>query len=110
MSKSNWLFKFIIISIITITLLPVSLTPVYAKDQYDVKNSVVAIISTSPYDGSLKGWGTGFAIGEKGKKVEYIVTNAHVVFDMTTGEPYDVSICYSNAENDFVTPTIYKEL
>jgi len=36
MSKSNWLFKFIIISIITITLLPVSLTPVYAKDQYDV--------------------------------------------------------------------------
>jgi len=55
----------------------------------------------------LKGWGTGFAIGEKGKKVEYIVTNAHVVFDMTTGEPYDVSICYSNAENDFVTPTIY---
>ncbi len=38
----------------------------------------VVMVSVTAADGR-GGWGSGFAIGEKGQKVEYIVTNFHVI-------------------------------
>ena len=57
------------------------------------------------------GWsGTGFAIGDPDKPVEYIVTNAHVV---TASGKYvagttSLKVYFSYATNDFMIPSIYK--
>lgn len=51
--------------------------------------------------------GTGFAVGDPDKPVEFIITNAHVVLD-DFGLQCDLKVFFSKAENDFVIPTIYK--
>lgn len=66
----------------------------------DAKKSVVAVISQ---DGMS--YGTGFAIGEAGKPVEYIVTNNHVVqgdVGNTTA-----TVAFDLASNDFVLANVY---
>lgn len=95
-----------LLAAITILLSFMSIT-VYAGSASDAKNSVVAIISQ---DGS--GYGTGFAIGQVGKPVEYIVTNNHVVkgeagnttatvaFDLASNEMMLANVYYYNAEKD----------
>lgn len=88
------------------------------KDPYEVRNSVVLIESCSLLsDGStVGGAGTGFAIGKPGEKVEYIVTNGHVVqggYKVPTMAEYQglvtasyTRVYYSAAENDFVVPEV----
>ncbi len=44
----------------------------------DARNGVVRLAIVEEETGNLWGWGSGFFIGEAGKPVEYIVTNAHV--------------------------------
>jgi hypothetical protein len=73
----------------------------------DAKNSVVAVIRQ---DG--KSYGTGFAIGEVGKPIEYIVTNNHVVsgdagnttatvaFDLASNEMMLANVYFYDAEKD----------
>ncbi len=73
----------------------------------DAKNSVVAVISQDGYS-----YGTGFAIGEVGKPVEYIVTNNHVVrgdsgnttatvaFDLASNEMMLANVYFYDAEKD----------
>ena len=51
--------------------------------------------------------GTGFAVGDPAKPVEYIITNAHVVMD-DIGEQCSLKVYFSYAQNDFVIPTVYK--
>lgn len=57
------------------------------------------------------GWsGTGFAIGDPGKPVEYIVTNAHVV---TASGAYkagstEIRVYFSYAANDYMIASVYK--
>lgn len=51
--------------------------------------------------------GSGFAIGDPKKNVEYIVTNAHVVTDIF-GNMGNLRVYFSYAQNDFVVPTLYK--
>lgn len=54
------------------------------------------------------GWsGTGFAIGDPGKPIEYIATNAHVATDPNVIQ-IELKVYFSYAQNDFVIPTIYK--
>lgn len=52
--------------------------PVFAEGAIDAARDGVVMVSVQGADGS-QGWGSGFAIGEKGKKIEYIVTNYHVI-------------------------------
>lgn len=66
----------------------------------DAKNSVVAVISQ---DGTS--YGTGFAIGEVGKPVEYIVTNNHVV--QGDAGNTTATIAFDLASNDFVLANVY---
>jgi len=66
----------------------------------DAKNSVVAVISQ---DGMS--YGTGFAIGEVGKPVEYIVTNNHVV--QGDAGNTTATIAFDLASNDFVLANVY---
>ena len=79
----------------------------------DARNGVVFIVSSGyarSADGDKKSatWtGSGFAIGDPQKPVEYIVTNAHVILD-DFGEQCTLSVYFSYAANDFVRPTIYK--
>ena len=93
---------------------------VYAGTASDAKNSVVAVISQ---DG--KKLGSGFAIGEVGKPVEFIVTNNHVVqgigfttadvgFDLASNERVTANVYFSDAEKDIAIlklpqPTIERE-
>lgn len=66
----------------------------------DAKNSVVAVISQ---DGMS--YGTGFAIGEVGKPVEYIVTNNHVV--QGDAGNTTATIAFDLASNDYVLANVY---
>ena len=50
---------------------------VYASSPSEAKDSVVCI-GVGDSKGNLIGWGTGFAIGQTGEPIQYIVTNAHV--------------------------------
>lgn len=87
------------------------------KDPYGARESVVLVASavTLVNGQSAAGTGTGFAIGKPGKKVEYIVTNAHVVEYgyMSHLSEYQSVVAYSSiqvyfsaAENDFVIPEV----
>lgn len=91
----------------------------------DARNSVVFIFGTGyapavnekgeylidengQYIPKKNGWsGTGFAVGDPDKPVEFIITNAHVVLD-DYGLQCDLKVYFSYAQNDFVIPTIYK--
>ncbi len=76
-------------------------------DNYtEAKEGVVYIVSE--HSDSI-GTGSGFAIGENGKPVQYIVTNYHVVFDTDTGEKADtVTVCFSAAANRYMVAQIYR--
>lgn len=83
------------------------------KDPYDVRKSVVMVYSYLQLtDGqSANVMGTGFAIGEPGQPVEYVVTNGHVVEYGYMGprvyaeqaSAAGVQVYFSAAENDYVT-------
>jgi len=70
-----------------------------ASSVSEAKNSVVVVISETG------GYGTGFAIGEEGKPVEYIVTNNHVV-DGDKGCT-TATIAFDLASNDYVNANVY---
>lgn len=76
-------------------------------DNYtEAKDGVVYIVSEHE---TYIGTGSGFAIGENGKPVQYIVTNYHVVFDTDTGEKADsVTVCFSAAANRYMVAQIYR--
>jgi S1-C subfamily serine protease len=67
------------------------------------KDSVVFIFATS---GESAGRGSGFAIGERGKPVQYIVTNAHCVLDRN-GNRMNVQVYFSVAANNFMAAEIF---
>lgn len=75
----------------------------------DAKNGVVYIeCAGKKADGTPGSWrGTGFAIGDPDKPVEYIVTNAHVVLDGMGRKGY-ITVYFSKAANRYVNATIYK--
>lgn len=51
--------------------------------------------------------GSGFAIGDPDKPVEYIVTNAHVILD-DLGRIGDLTVYFSYAQDKKAIPTVYK--
>ena len=79
-------------------------------DPYEARNGVVMIatIAQDSQGNTASGMGTGFAIGNPGEPVEYIVTNGHVVQKAYEYPRIDPSISgkvyvyYSAAENDYV--------
>lgn len=73
---------------------------VSADTASDAKNSVVAVINQNGTN-----YGTGFAIGEVGKPVEYIVTNNHVV-DGDAGNT-TATVAFDLASNDYVLANVY---
>ncbi|MEN6417456.1 MAG: trypsin-like peptidase domain-containing protein [Clostridiaceae bacterium] len=81
------------VALILTLLLALSLTVTSAAASEnavaDARNGVVRIVFTYTLDGEPDGqMGTGFFVGEEGKPVEYILTNAHVVtvYDQYTGD------------------------
>ncbi len=81
-------------------MLSVMTVTVSAGSVSEAKNSVVAVIGQDGMN-----YGTGFAIGEVGKPVEYIVTNNHVV----QGDEGNTTatIAFDLASNDFVSANVY---
>lgn len=79
-------------------------------DPYEARNGVVMIgvIAQDSQGNTASGMGTGFAIGNPGEPVEYIVTNGHVVqkaYEYPRIDPSisgKVQVYYSAAENDYV--------
>lgn len=81
----------------------------------EARDSVVLIAAGfSQYvdtDGSvysnILGKGSGFAIGEPGKPISHIVTNAHVVTDAYGNKADAVTVYFSAAANKYMTAQIY---
>jgi len=71
----------------------------------DARNGVVRIINVSA-DKLNAATGTGICIGQKGKPVEYVITNAHVAGDLySEGEPFkatdgDIFVVFDNLYAD----------
>lgn len=95
--------------LITCLFIMLSSMTVFAVTPSDAKDSVV-VVATYDSNGQAIGWGSGFAIGEPGKAIQYIVTNCHVV------EPRDsdgnviqstVKVYFSAAANKFMSAEVY---
>ena len=69
---------------------------------------MIGVIAQDSQGNTASGMGTGFAIGNPGEPVEYIVTNGHVVqkaYEYPRIDPSisgKVQVYYSAAENDYV--------
>ena len=86
-STKKWVALFLTL----LLALSLTVTSAMASDNpvADARNGVVRIVFTYTLDGEPSGqMGTGFFIGEEGKPVEFILTNAHVVtvYDEYTGD------------------------
>lgn len=83
--------KWVVLILTLLVALSLTVTSAAASDNpvADARNGVVRIVFTYTLDGEPSGqMGTGFFVGEEGKPVEYIITNAHVVtvYDEYTGD------------------------
>ena len=76
----------------------------------DAVNGVVYISARYKYDTSIALWsGTGFAIGDPDKPVEYIVTNAHVASSPEWSQSdLELRVYFSYAANDYMVGSVYK--
>lgn len=76
----------------------------------DAINGVVYIRAYYKNSNSGHLWsGTGFAIGDPEKPVEYIVTNAHVATDDEISQSeLELRVYFSYATNDYMIASIYK--
>lgn len=99
MKKSMNLRKFISVLAVFTILFSFMTVNVSAGTASDAKNSVVAVIGN---DGAQ---GTGFAIGEVGKPIEYIVTNNHVVKGDSGNST--ATVAFDLASNDYVFANVY---
>ena len=79
-------------------------------DPYEARNGVVMIgvMVQDSQGNTASGMGTGFAIGNPGEPVEYIVTNGHVVqkaYEYPRIDPSilaKVQVYYSASEHDYL--------
>lgn len=104
--------KKIIAMISAMLLLAASTLSVQAASPSDAKDSVVMIAGVFT-DGRTRTLGTGFAIGEPGKPIQYIATNCHVA----TAELKDdkgnvltlaaIQVYFSAAANNFMNAELY---
>ena len=105
MMKKKWFVP--VIAAIAVIFTALMLILVYPKNKMpksytEAKDGVVFIASDF-------GSGSGFAIGENGKDVQYIVTNCHVVMNQKTGEKANQVIVYfSAAANRYMVAQIYR--
>ena len=80
-----------------------------AASPTEAKDSVVCIGVGDAY-GNLIGWGTGFAVGEPGEPIQYIVTNAHVA-EPTDEDgnyiPCSLTVYFSAAANRSMMAEVY---
>ena len=88
--------KWVALILTLLVALSLTVTSAAASDNpvADARNGVVRIVFTYTLDGEPSGqMGTGFFVGEEGKPVEYIITNAHVVtvYDQYTGDVLGVA-------------------
>lgn len=88
--------KWVALILTLLLALSLTVTSAAASDNpvADARNGVVRIVFTYTLDGEASGqMGTGFFVGEEGKPVEYILTNAHVVtvYDPYTGDVLGVA-------------------
>ncbi|MEN6636465.1 MAG: trypsin-like peptidase domain-containing protein [Clostridiaceae bacterium] len=88
----------IFVALVLLLMLPLATAQASSPVQ-DARNGVVRIAVVDKETGEIIGWGTGFFVGEAGKPVEYIVTNAHVAGSANT---YDGSDYYYEED-----PSIY---
>ena len=77
------------------------------KSYTEAKDGVVFILSDFSGEGYYS-TGSGFAIGENGKPVQYIVTNCHVVFDDDGNKADSVTVYFSAAANRYMIAQIYR--
>jgi S1-C subfamily serine protease len=105
-SRINKSIVFIIAPLIFIIFIYNFILPVSANSSkiQNAKNGVVCVV-TSDKASKTVGWGTGFAIGKPNEKVQYIVTNYHVVEDAVTND-YDIKVYYSDQSEKYIKASV----
>ncbi len=78
--------------------------PIFAANPSDAKDSVVMVYSQDSNGDS--GWGSGFAIGDPDKPIQFIATNCHVVTN-EKGTNNAIKVYFSAAANKFMNAEIY---
>lgn len=97
--------KKVILSLIVFMMMISMCIEIQASSARDAADSVVVVGAVSA-DGESASTGTGFAIGEAGKEIQYIVTNYHVIAAAYETQGM-VSVCFSVATSDIVTGEIF---
>ena len=111
MFKKKWFVPAVGAVIVLFTVLMTVFAYPHNKmpDTYTGAKEGVVYIESAFLDDYVVKTGSGFAIGENGKPVQYIVTNYHVVFNTKTGDKADsVTVYFSAAANRYMTAQIYR--
>ncbi|MHB8064105.1 MAG: trypsin-like peptidase domain-containing protein [Ruminiclostridium sp.] len=109
--KKSLLKKIIPVLIISILVITSALSA-FAASPSDAKESVVMVAGVFQ-DGEIRTLGTGFAIGEPGKPIQYIATNCHVATaDITDAKGNivkltGIQVYFSAAANNFMNAEVY---
>lgn len=65
--------------LITCMFIMLSSMTSFAVTPSDAKDNSVVVVATYDSNGQAIGWGSGFAIGEPGKAIQYIVTSLSLI-------------------------------
>ena len=106
--KQTKFFKSIIglTAIVTLLVSLFSISASAAISPSEAKNGVVVVMRED-----ANAYGSGFAIGKKGKPVEYIVTNYHVVNNVDTGEEFSTATVWFSLASDskMIASVVYSD-
>ncbi len=95
--------------LIAMIILALSYITAFAATPTEARDSVV-LVAISDSHGQIISWGSGFAIGEPGKPIQYIVTNSHVVESKdkeNNQNQASVRVYFSYAANKFMNAEVY---
>lgn len=90
--------------ILVLAALFLSLLWTTSSDVQDAKSGVVCV-ALSDSSGQTVKWGSGFAVGKRGRPVQYVVTNAHVVEEAETAQSA-VRVYYSPTGSTSLTARV----
>lgn len=123
MKQISMISRRVISGLLALLLLSISISvTAFAATPSDARNSVVLVVASftgvdsEGYEVQWQQAGSGFAIGEPGKAIQYMVTNHHVVSynGVSPAEGLTVASCqvtvyFSAAANRFMTAQVYRD-
>ena len=101
----------IVCVVLALSMIMICGVPAFAATKINsISDAVNGVVYIQSFYGGIGARGTGFAIGDPNKPVEYIVTNAHVVTGLGNfpAALATISVVFSAAEQDFLQASVVK--